>query len=109
MPEALPPEMIEYVAERFRVLGDATRLTILRTLIDDGPLSVGDLVDRVRTSQPNASKHLRLLADAGIVSRRTEGTSAFYSVADPSLIPLCELVCDRLRAQVAEESRTFTP
>jgi DNA-binding transcriptional ArsR family regulator len=108
MPEALPPEMIEYVAERFRVLGDATRLTILRTLIDGDPLSVGELVERTGSSQPNVSKHLRLLADAGIVSRRAEGTSAYYSVADPSLIPLCELVCDRLRSQVAAESRSFS-
>ena len=48
MPEALPPELIEHVAERFRVLGDATRLRMLRVLIDEGPLTVG-----VVTCQPS--------------------------------------------------------
>ena len=107
MPQALPPELIEQVAERFRVLGDATRLRMLRVLIDDGPLTVGDLVDHIGCSQPNVSKHLKVLADAGVVHRRTEGTSHFYSVTDPSLLSLCELVCGRLRTQAADDARAF--
>lgn len=107
MSKALPAELLEYVAERFRVLGDATRLGVLRTLLDDGEQNVGQLVDRLGTSQANVSKHLRVLHDARIVSRRTEGTSAFYSVTDPSLMPLCAIVCDRLREQVAADARTF--
>jgi DNA-binding transcriptional ArsR family regulator len=107
MPKALPPELLEHVAERFRVLGDATRLSIIRTLLDDGEQNVGQLVDRLGTSQANVSKHLRVLHDARIVSRRTEGTSAFYSVTDPSLMPVCAIVCDRLRDQVADDARTF--
>ena len=107
MPKALPPELLEHVAERFRVLGDATRLSIIRTLLDDGEQNVGQLVDRLGTSQANVSKHLRVLHDARIVSRRSEGTSAFYSVTDPSLMPVCAIVCDRLREQVAADPRTF--
>ena len=64
MPKALPPELLEHVAERFRVLGDATRLGIIRTLLDDGEQNVGQLVDRLGTSQANVSKHLRVLHDA---------------------------------------------
>ena len=107
MPQALPPELLEHVAERFRVLGDATRLGIIRTLLDDGEQNVGQLVDRLGTSQANVSKHLRILHDARIVTRRTEGTAAFYSVTDPSLMPVCTIVCDRLREQVADDVRTF--
>lgn len=107
MPEALPTEMLEYVAERFRVLGDATRLSIIRVLIDDGEMNVGDLVERLDSSQANVSKHLRILANAGVVSRRPEGTAAYYSVTDPSLMPICSIVCDRLRHQVADEARHF--
>jgi DNA-binding transcriptional ArsR family regulator len=107
MSQALPPELLEYVAERFRVLGDSTRLGIIRTLLDDGEQSVGQLVDQLGTSQANVSKHLRILHDAKIVTRRPEGTSAFYSVTDPSLMPLCSIVCDRLREQVADDARTF--
>jgi len=38
------------------------------------------------------------------VSRRPEGTSAYYSVTDPSLMPVCAIVCDRLRDQAATEA-----
>jgi len=104
MPQALPAELLEHVAERFRVLGDATRLSIIRTLLDDGELNVGELVDRLGTSQANVSKHLRVLHESRIVSRRPEGTSAYYSVTDPSLMPVCAIVCDRLRDQAATEA-----
>ena len=108
MPEALPVELLEHVAQRFRVLGDATRLSIIRTLLDEGELNVGELVERIETSQANISKHLRILHEAGVVSRRADGTSAYYTATDPSLLPVCSIVCDRLREQVAEEARTFS-
>lgn len=107
MPDALPPELLEHVAQRFRVLGDATRLSILRTLLAEGELNVGELVDHLQQSQANVSKHLRILHAAGVVTRRPEGTAAYYSVADPSLVQLCGIVCDRLREQVATDARTF--
>ncbi|MEZ5217561.1 MAG: metalloregulator ArsR/SmtB family transcription factor [Ilumatobacteraceae bacterium] len=108
MPQELPVELLEHVAERFRVLGDATRLSILRTLLDDGEANVGELVERLGSSQANISKHLRVLQSAGIVARRPEGTAAYYSVADPSLLPICSIVCERLRDQVADDARTFS-
>jgi DNA-binding transcriptional ArsR family regulator len=107
VPEALPIELLERVADRFRVLGDATRLSIVRLLIDEGELNVGEIVARLDSSQANISKHLRTLASAGIVTRRPEGTAAFYSVTDPTLMPICSIVCDRLREQVADDARTF--
>jgi ArsR family transcriptional regulator len=103
----LPVELLEHVANRFRVLGDATRLSIIRILLDEGELNVGEIVERLDTSQANISKHLRVLHDAGIVARRPDGTAAYFSVADPSLMPVCAIVCDRLRDQVAAEARTF--
>lgn len=107
MAELLPPQLLEHVAERFRVLGDSTRLAILRTLLQESELSVGELVARLDTTQANVSKHLGILLRAGIVSRRPAGTAAYYSVADPSLEGLCDLVCNRLREQNIEEARMF--
>ncbi len=107
MPEALPDELLEHVAERFRVLGDATRLSIISALIDNGEQNVGQLVELLGAGQANVSKHLRVLHDAGIVTRRPEGTAAYYSVTDPSLMSLCSTVCRRLREQVADDARTF--
>ena len=105
--EHLPPQLLEHVAERFRVLGDATRLAILRTLMEEGERNVGELVERLGTTQANVSKHLRILLGAGVVARRAAGTAAYYSIADPSIAHLCDLVCNRLREQKAEEARIF--
>ncbi|MGE3073012.1 MAG: ArsR/SmtB family transcription factor [Dehalococcoidia bacterium] len=107
MPELIPVQLLDHVAARFRVLGDARRLAILRELLEHGELSVGELVTRLETTQANISKHLGVLLQAGIVSRRPEGTSAYYSVTDPSLRGLCDIVCTRLRDQSIEEARVF--
>lgn len=108
MPEALPEEMLEHVAERFRVLGDARRLSIISSLIDDGEQNVGQLVDSLGAGQANVSKHLKVLHDAGIVARRPEGTAVYYRVVDPSLMLMCSQVCDRLRQQVADDAEAFS-
>lgn len=108
MPEHLPLPLLEHVAERFRVLGDATRLAILRALLDAGELNVGELVERLGSTQANVSKHLRVLLNAGVVQRRPDGTAAYYSVVDESAIQLCDVVCSRLREQKAEEARVFS-
>lgn len=103
----LSEQVLEHVAERFRVLGDANRLRIIQVLLRSGELNVGELVARLAMSQANVSKHLRVLHVAGILARRAQGTAAYYSVADPSIGPLCDLVCDRLRTQQAEEAALF--
>lgn len=103
----LPPPLLDHVAARFRVLGDANRLRIVHTLLETGELNVGELVERLAMSQANVSKHLRILHEAGVLARRPEGTSAYYSVADPSISPLCDLVCDRLREQKVVEAEMF--
>ena len=100
----VPDSMLDRVAHRFRVLGDATRLSILRLLVDRGELSVGQIVDDLAMSQANVSKHLRLLLDAGVLTKRRAGTSAYYTVADPSIETLCSLICDRLEAQAGIEA-----
>ena len=63
---------------------------------------------RLDTTQANVSKHLSVLLQAGIVARRAVGTSAYYSVTDPSLGPLCDTVCNRLRDQGAEQARILS-
>lgn len=108
MAELIPDALIEHVAERFRVLGDATRLSILRLLREQGELNVGEICDALGGSgQANISKHLRTLHEAGIVSRRREGTSAFYRITDPSIAKLCDVVCSRLKLQAKEDARRF--
>ncbi len=107
MADLLPPALIEHVAERFRVLGDATRLSILRVLRERGELNVGEICEALDGSQANVSKHLRTLSEAGIVGRRREGTAAYYQIIDPSITKLCDVVCNRLVIQAKEEARAF--
>jgi DNA-binding transcriptional ArsR family regulator len=109
-PDTLVPDaLLERVAQRFRVLGDSSRLAIVRLLLERGELSVGGVVDHVEMSQANVSKHLRVLLDAGIVSRRSEGTSAYYAVVDDSVEELCALVWRRIETQVQDEAASLSP
>ncbi|MFA9271133.1 metalloregulator ArsR/SmtB family transcription factor [Svornostia abyssi] len=101
LPSPIPLDLAELIATRLRVIGDPNRIRILDQL-RDGELSVAQLTDRLGTSQQNTSKHLGVLLQAGIVSRRKEGTSAWYSVADQGVYELCEQVCGGLQAQLAE-------
>ncbi|MGK2937832.1 MAG: ArsR/SmtB family transcription factor [Solirubrobacteraceae bacterium] len=101
LPSPIPLDLAELIAIRLRVIGDPNRIRILDQL-REGELSVAQLTDRLGTSQQNTSKHLGVLLQAGIVSRRKEGTSAWYSVADPGVYELCEQVCGGLQAQLAE-------
>ena len=66
-----------------------------------------ELVDETQTSQANVSKHLKVMLQAGILSRRTEGTSAYYSVADELIFDLCNLVCDRLATRIEQQAQYF--
>lgn len=105
MSEAIPAHLLEHVAERFRVLGDSTRLAILRILLQEGEMNVGEIVEALDAGQANISKHLRVLHDAGMVSRRQAGTAAYYAVTDRSVTRLCDIVCDRIRDQAEEQAR----
>mgnify|MGYP001003730364 CR=1 FL=1 len=55
-----------------------------------------------------AMNNLGVLLQAGMVVRRAVGTSAYYSVTDPSLGALCDIVCNRLRDQGAEHLRILS-
>jgi DNA-binding transcriptional ArsR family regulator len=103
----VPDALIPRVAQRFKVLGDPTRLMILRVLTTHGELNVGQIVEALGSSQANVSKHLRLLLEAGLVSRQTAGTSAYYRVIDPSVERICALVCERIETQVEDEAKAL--
>jgi len=70
------------LAEVFQALADPSRLRIL-ALLRSMELSVGELAQVLGQSQPRVSRHLRILADAGIVERRKEGSWVFLTLADP--------------------------
>src|SRR5271165_7122689 len=66
-----------------KAAGEATRLRIL-ALLAEAELTVSDLTDILRQSQPRISRHLRLLTEAGLVERFREGSWAFFRLAEHS-------------------------
>ncbi len=100
---AMSADALELVAARFRAMGEPIRLRILQTL-ERREMSVSAVTAIVGSSQPNVSKHLKVLQDAGLITRRAAGSTAYYSIADAMVFELCDMVCvklrDRLEAQV---------
>src|ERR1700726_775337 len=64
-----------------KAAGEATRLRIL-ALIAEAELTVSDLTEILRQSQPRLSRHLRLLTEAGLVERFREGSWAFFRLRE---------------------------
>lgn len=95
------------VAQKFKVLSDPMRLKVLY-LLRSAERSVGQIAGALETSQPNASRYLAQLQRTGVVKRRQEGTTVFYSIADPTVFDLCEVVCGSLQQQ-SERPNLFQP
>ncbi|MGP0103096.1 MAG: ArsR/SmtB family transcription factor [Solirubrobacteraceae bacterium] len=108
LPSPIPVDLAEMIAARLRVIGDPTRIRILDLLRED-ELTVTEITERLGTSQQNASKHLGLLLQAGILARRKQGNSSIYSIADPGVYELCEQVCGGLQLQLAELTALLPP
>jgi ArsR family transcriptional regulator len=96
------------IAERFKVLAEPMRLRILHALWDDEK-TVGEVIEAVDGLQANVSKHLGVLQQAGLVSRRKEGLRVFYRIADESVFDLCEVVCDSLHDRLAAQIDEIQP
>ncbi len=97
--QALTPELLEIIAERFKVLGEPTRLRILNALRTAEELSVSELIEKTELGQANLSKHLGLLYNSGFVERRKDGAYVYYSLANKDVFVLCDIMCGRLEAE----------
>ena len=67
------------ILETFRALAEPSRLQIVELLLK-GPLSVGEVVDQLGIRQPQASKHLRVLAESGLVEVRPDAQRRVYAL-----------------------------
>ena len=63
-----------------KALGEQTRLRLLRLLFGR-PLSVNEIADRLKVSQYNVSKHLRIMREAGLLKSEKRGKLHFYGVS----------------------------
>jgi DNA-binding transcriptional ArsR family regulator len=99
LPHPLPDDLVELIARRFRAMGEPMRIRLLDRL-RDGEATVGELSEAVGASQQNVSKHLGVLADAGILGRRKGGNRVYYRIVDDGVLRLCDEVCGSVQRQL---------
>lgn len=90
-----PDNTFETAAELFGVLSAPMRLRIIKAVCDSEK-NVSELLTEIATTQPNMSKHLNTLYQAGILGKRREGVQIYYRVIDQRVTDLCHTVCSRV-------------
>lgn len=84
-------ELRRFKAEIFQALAHPTRIAIVESL-RNGEMSAGRLIDQLGLEQANASQHLSVLRSKQIVVNRKEGNQVFYSLRDPALIEVLDIL-----------------
>jgi DNA-binding transcriptional ArsR family regulator len=96
-PATLSPERVlahaGEAAQLLKALGNEQRLLILCHLLD-GPLSVGELNQRIELSQSALSQHLAVLRELGLVETRREAQTIIYSLPDGPVVRVMALLQD---------------
>ena len=81
----------KFKAEVFQALAHPTRIHVIETLTD-GELSVGAILERVKVEPTNLSQHLSVLRLKNLVVARKDGNQVLYSLRDPLLIELLDIM-----------------
>jgi DNA-binding transcriptional ArsR family regulator len=90
-----------FMLDTFRALAEPSRLQIVDLLLT-GPLSVGEVVDQLGIRQPQASKHLRVLSESGLVEVRPDAQRRIYALRAQPLQEL-DLWLERYRGLWEEQ------
>lgn len=93
--------LVDLVACRLALLGEPTRIQLL-ALLERQEATVQALADEMPSTPQNISRHLGILHRAGIVARRREGTSVYYSLADYSACRLLDQTLESITGQIDE-------
>ena len=97
----MPETLRQFKASIFQALAHPTRIAIVEAL-QDGELPAGAIIERLGLEQANASQHLAILRTKQVVSSRKEGNQVFYSVRDPLLIEVLDIMRRYFQAHVEE-------
>ncbi len=97
----MPDSLRQFKAEIFQALAHPTRIAIL-DLLRDGELTAGTFSDRLGLEQANLSQHLSVLRARQIVVARKAGNQVFYSVRDPLIWKMLDLMRRYFQKQVGE-------
>ncbi|MDI6908599.1 metalloregulator ArsR/SmtB family transcription factor [Nocardioides sp.] len=97
-------ELHELHARVCKAIADPKRLLIINEL-RDRELSVGDLSEALGISQSNASQHLAVLRDRGLVTTRRDGTTVYYRLRSTKIVQAVDLLREFLADDLAERGR----
>jgi DNA-binding transcriptional ArsR family regulator len=90
-----------FKADFFQALAHPTRIAIVEQLRDN-ELSAGNLIERLGIEQANASQHLAVLRAKNIVVGRKAGNQVFYTVRDPLIIEVLDVMRRYFHAHLSE-------
>ncbi|WP_044105626.1 ArsR/SmtB family transcription factor [cyanobacterium endosymbiont of Epithemia turgida] len=100
----LSPAVFGMIADFFKVLSEVSRLQIVCSL-KRGEKNVSEIIEITGLGQANVSKHLKLLTQAGIVTRTQQGVNVVYAIANPLVFSLCDLVCNSIATQLQKKNK----
>lgn len=103
----MPENLRQFKASIFQALAHPTRIAIIEQL-RDGELSAGEIGERIGLEQANASQHFAVLRAKHIVVARKEGNQVFYSVRDPLLIEVLDIMRRYFQAHIEEAMSMLT-
>jgi DNA-binding transcriptional ArsR family regulator len=91
----------QFKSEIFQALANPTRIAIVEAL-RDGEMSAGKLIEKLGIEQANASQHLSILRAKQIVVNRKVGNQVFYSIRDPALIEVLDILRRYFYSQLSQ-------
>ena len=97
----MPDSLRQFKTEIFQALANPTRIAILDEL-RAGELTVSDIVKRLEVEQSNLSQHLAVMRARQLVLARKSGSQVFYSVRDPLIFQILDLMRRYFQNQVSE-------
>jgi DNA-binding transcriptional ArsR family regulator len=97
----VPDTVRRFKAEIFQALAHPTRIAIVESL-RNGELPAGKLIEKLGLEQANASQHLSVLRSKRIVVNRKEGNQVFYSLRNPLLNKVLDIMRQYCQAHITE-------
>lgn len=94
-------ELVELRADALKALAQPTRLKII-DFLRDGERCVCEIYPAISGEQSNTSRHLNMMLDAGVLTRRKDGLKIFYAIRHPEIIEIIDLVTGIVKKNIAE-------
>jgi ArsR family transcriptional regulator len=104
MPRPPESEIRELHAQICQALADPTRIMLLYA-IAESPRNVGELAEVLGLSQPNVSRHLKVLRERGMATATREGVNVVYSLSDKRVIRALDLMREVLSDHLAQRAQ----